>query len=69
MGMGVVGLGVLGLSLLLIVYSKIFGVSDQMSLNQVITVITGFHLVHLLLHFLLALVVVFIQKLQMLALT
>lgn len=42
MGMGVVGLGVLGLSILFIVYSKIFGVSDQMSLNQVITVITGF---------------------------
>jgi K(+)-stimulated pyrophosphate-energized sodium pump len=42
MGMGVVGLGVLGLSILLIVYSKIFGVGDQMSLNQVITVITGF---------------------------
>ena len=42
MGMGVVGLGILGLSLLFIVYSKMFGVSDQMSLNQVITVITGF---------------------------
>jgi len=42
MGMGVVGLGVLGLSVLFIVYSKFFGVSDQMSLNQVITVITGF---------------------------
>lgn len=42
MGMGVVGLGVLGLSILFIVYSKMFGVSDQMSLNQVITVITGF---------------------------
>src|SRR5687767_4896374 len=42
MGMGVVGLGVLGLSVLFIVYSKMFGVSDQMSLNQVITVITGF---------------------------
>ena len=42
MGMGVVGLGVLGLSVLLIVYSKMFGVGDQMSLNQVITVITGF---------------------------
>jgi len=42
MGMGVVGLGVLGLSVLFIVYSKIFGVSDQMSLNQVLTVITGF---------------------------
>jgi len=42
MGMGVVGLGVLGLSVLFIVYSKFFGVNDQMSLNQVITVITGF---------------------------
>lgn len=42
MGMGVVGLGVLGLSTLFIVYSKMFGVSDQMSLTQVITVITGF---------------------------
>jgi K(+)-stimulated pyrophosphate-energized sodium pump len=42
MGMGVVGLGVLGLSLLFIVYSKIFGIGDQMSLNQVITVLTGF---------------------------
>jgi len=42
MGMGVVGLGVLGLSTLLIVYSNIFGVNDQMSLNQVLTVITGF---------------------------
>src|SRR5918995_2139311 len=42
MGMGVVGLGVLGLSVLFIVYSKMFGISDQMSLNQVITVITGF---------------------------
>lgn len=42
MGMGVVGLGVLGLSTLFIVYSNIFGVSDQMSLNQVITIITGF---------------------------
>jgi K(+)-stimulated pyrophosphate-energized sodium pump len=42
MGMGVVGLGVLGLSVLFIVYSKMFGVNDQMSLNQVITVLTGF---------------------------
>ena len=42
MGMGVVGLGVLGLSTLFIVYSNMFGVSDQMSLNQVITIITGF---------------------------
>lgn len=42
MGMGVVGLGVLGLSVLLIVYAKMFGVEDQMSVNQVLTVITGF---------------------------
>ena len=42
MGMGVVGLGVLGLSLLFIVYSKMFGLGDQMSVNQVLTVITGF---------------------------
>lgn len=42
MGMGVVGLGVLGLSVLFIIYSKMFGIGDQMSLNQVITVITGF---------------------------
>src|SRR5687768_5183091 len=42
MGMGVVGIGVLGLSVLFIAYSKMFGVGDQMSLNQVITVITGF---------------------------
>src|SRR5688572_20454621 len=42
MGMGVVGLGVLGLSVLLIIYSKMFGVGDQMTLNRVITIITGF---------------------------
>jgi K(+)-stimulated pyrophosphate-energized sodium pump len=42
MGMGVVGLGVLGLSTLLIVYSNMYGVGDQMSLNKVITIITGF---------------------------
>ena len=42
MGMGVVGLGVLGLSVLFIVYSKMFGISDQMTVNQVMTVITGF---------------------------
>ena len=42
MGMGVVGLGVLGLSMLFIVYSNMFGVGDQMSLNQVITIMTGF---------------------------
>lgn len=42
MGMGVVGLGVLGLSVLLIVYSQMFGFGDQMSVNQVLTVVTGF---------------------------
>lgn len=42
MGMGVVGLGVLGLSVLFIVYSNMFGIGDQVSLNQVITIITGF---------------------------
>lgn len=42
MGMGVVGIGVLGLSVLFIIYSKIYGVDSQASLNQVITIITGF---------------------------
>jgi K(+)-stimulated pyrophosphate-energized sodium pump len=42
MGMGVVGIGVLGLSVLFIVYSKMYGVDSQASLNQVITIITGF---------------------------
>jgi K(+)-stimulated pyrophosphate-energized sodium pump len=42
MGMGVVGIGVLGLSVLFIVYAQIFGVDTQNSLNQVITIITGF---------------------------
>ncbi len=42
MGMGVVGIGVLGLSVLFIVYSKIYGIDSQASLNQVITIITGF---------------------------
>lgn len=42
MGMGVVGIGVLGLSVLFIVYAKIYGVDSQASLNQVITIITGF---------------------------
>lgn len=37
MGMGVVGLGVLGLSILLIVYQGMFD-----SINQVLTVVTGF---------------------------
>lgn len=42
MGMGVVAIGVLGLSILFIIYSQIFGVDSQAGLNQVITVITGF---------------------------
>jgi len=42
MGMGVVAIGVLGLSILFIIYSKVFGVDSQAGLNQVITVITGF---------------------------
>ncbi len=42
MGMGVVGLGVLGLSILFIIYSDVFGVSQQADLNRVITIITGF---------------------------
>jgi K(+)-stimulated pyrophosphate-energized sodium pump len=42
MGMGVVGLGVLGLSVLFIVYSHYFNATDQISLQQVITVLTGF---------------------------
>jgi K(+)-stimulated pyrophosphate-energized sodium pump len=42
MGMGVVGIGVLGLSVLFIIYAQIFGVDSQNSLNQVITIITGF---------------------------
>lgn len=42
MGMGVVAIGVLGLSILFIIYSQLFGVDTQAGLNQVITVITGF---------------------------
>ena len=42
MGMGVVGLGVLGLSTLFIIYSKMFGIDNQMNLTQVITILTGF---------------------------
>ncbi len=42
MGMGVVAIGVLGLSILFIIYANVFGVDSQAGLNQVITVITGF---------------------------
>jgi K(+)-stimulated pyrophosphate-energized sodium pump len=42
MGMGVVAIGVLGLSILFIIYANLFGVDSQAGLNQVITVITGF---------------------------
>ncbi len=42
MGFSVVGLGLLGLSVLLIVYGQIFGLADQASLQRTITVLTGF---------------------------
>ena len=42
MGMGVVGLGVLGLSVLFLVYSNIFGISQQADVVRVITILTGF---------------------------
>jgi K(+)-stimulated pyrophosphate-energized sodium pump len=41
MGMAVVGLGVLGLSVLFLVYADMFG-TDSSSINQVLTVLTGF---------------------------
>ena len=41
MGLGVVGLGVLGLGALFLLYSNMFG-TDPVSINKVITVITGF---------------------------
>ncbi|MDX1943636.1 MAG: V-type H(+)-translocating pyrophosphatase, partial [Saprospiraceae bacterium] len=40
--MGVVGLGVLGLSVLFIAYSSMFGTSTYDDVNRVITIITGF---------------------------
>jgi K(+)-stimulated pyrophosphate-energized sodium pump len=42
MGMGVVGIGVLGLSILLIVYGNMFGLDTQDNVTRVITIITGF---------------------------
>jgi K(+)-stimulated pyrophosphate-energized sodium pump len=42
MGMGVVAIGVLGLSILFIIYSNMFGVDTQANLTRVITIITGF---------------------------
>ena len=42
MGMGVVGLGLLGLGGLFLIYSQMFGVSDQASVTRVITILTGF---------------------------
>jgi len=42
MGMGVVGLGVLGLSGLFLVYSNMFGISEQNDVVRVITILTGF---------------------------
>lgn len=51
MGLGVVGLGVLGLGGLMIIYGDIYGMSTQENLTKVITIITGFSLVPLQLHF------------------
>lgn len=42
MGMGVVGLGLLGLSVLFIYYAGIFGVSAEMEVSKLMTVLTGF---------------------------
>ncbi len=42
MGMGVVGLGVLGLGALLLIYSKMFGISNAAEVSKVVTVLTGF---------------------------
>ena len=42
MGFAVVGLGILGLSLLYLLYAAMFGSGDNDSLGQVVTVLTGF---------------------------
>jgi K(+)-stimulated pyrophosphate-energized sodium pump len=42
MGFAVVGLGLLGLSVLFIFYASRFGISDNVSLARVVTVLTGF---------------------------
>jgi K(+)-stimulated pyrophosphate-energized sodium pump len=42
MGMGVVGLGLLGLSVLFIYYAGIFGTGDELTVNKLMTVLTGF---------------------------
>lgn len=42
MGMGVVGLGILGLGSLLLIYSQIFGINDQLSAVKIVNIITGF---------------------------
>jgi K(+)-stimulated pyrophosphate-energized sodium pump len=44
MGMGVVALGVLGLSVLFIIYSNIFGLGDKDSVSTVLNVLAGFSL-------------------------
>ena len=64
MGLGVVGLGVLGLSSLFILYS-----GQGWEIGEVLNVLSGFLLVHLLLHYLLVWVVVSTLKLPMLVLT
>jgi len=42
MGLGVVGLGLVGLGVLFFLYTNMFGVADQGSVEKVITVLTGF---------------------------
>ena len=42
MGLGVVGLGVLGLGTLFLIYTTIFGVETKASVDEVLTIITGF---------------------------
>ncbi len=42
MGLSVVGLGILGLSLLFIFYSFLFGTGDYLTVNKVLTVVTGY---------------------------
>jgi K(+)-stimulated pyrophosphate-energized sodium pump len=42
MGFAVVGLGLLGMSVLFLLYSRMFGYQDNESLSRVVTILTGF---------------------------
>ncbi|HUP22047.1 MAG TPA: sodium-translocating pyrophosphatase [Thermoanaerobaculia bacterium] len=42
MGFAVVGLGLLGMSVLLLLYTRMFGYQDNESLKRVVTILTGF---------------------------